>query len=84
MIYKKLHISLAFSILLVIKQLKHITDSHNLKTIFDKIFDICKQFSCDLVNSCGNIPRRGVVPKFSDLEVIALSFTSDRSFSFLI
>lgn len=77
MIYKKLHISLVFSILVLIKQLKHITDMHNLKTIFDKIFDICKQFSSDLVNSCGNIPRRGVVPKFSDLEVIALSFTSE-------
>lgn len=29
----------------------------------------------NLVNEFGNIPRRGVVTKFSDLEVIALSLT---------
>lgn len=28
-----------------------------------------------LVNSLGNVPRVGVVPRFSDLEVIALSLT---------
>ena len=26
----------------------------------------------------GNIPRRGVVPKFSDLEVIALNLTAEN------
>ncbi|MEG2491295.1 MAG: IS982 family transposase, partial [Alistipes sp.] len=30
-----------------------------------------------MVNSQGNIPRCGVVPKFSDLEVIALSLTAE-------
>ncbi len=48
MIDKKPHISLAFSILVVPKQLKYSTDMHNLKTIFDKTFDIYKQFSSDL------------------------------------
>ena len=38
---------------------------------------MCKSFSKDLVNENGNVPRRGVVPKFSDLEVIALSLTAE-------
>ena len=42
---------------------------------FGKILEICKQFAVNLINEDGNIPRRGVVPTFSDLEVIALSFT---------
>ena len=50
---------------------------HNFCTKYGKILDICKQFSKNLVNEFGNIPRRGVVPKFSDLEVIALSLTAE-------
>ena len=49
---------------------------HNLYAIFAKFLDICKMFSADLVNEKGNIPRRGVVPKFSDLEVISLSLAA--------
>ena len=30
-----------------------------------------------MVNSNGNVTRCGVVPKFSDLEVIALSITAE-------
>ncbi len=37
----------------------------------------CKIFSADLVNEKGNIPRKGVVPKFSDLEVISLSLAAE-------
>lgn len=48
---------------------------HNLYAIFTKFLDICKQMSRNLVNEQGNIPRRGVVPKFSDLEVVALNLT---------
>ena len=48
---------------------------HNFCTKYGKILDICKRFSKNLVNEFGNIPRRGVVPKFSDLEVIALSLS---------
>ena len=44
---------------------------------FGKILDVCKHFSKDLVNEHGNMPRRGVVPKFSDLEVIALALTAE-------
>ena len=50
---------------------------HNLYAIFAKFLDICKMFSADLVNEKGNIPRRGVVPKFSDLEVISLSLAAE-------
>ena len=37
---------------------------HNLYTKFVKILEICKQFSENLVNESGNVPRRGPVPKF--------------------
>ena len=50
---------------------------HNLYAIFAKFLNICKQIAGNLVNDSGNIPRRGVVPKFSDLEVIALNMTSE-------
>jgi hypothetical protein len=43
--------------------------------MFAKFLDICNIFSADLVNEKGNIPRRVVVLKFSDLEVISLSLT---------
>ena len=39
----------------------------NLTANFGKILDICKDFSKNLVNERGNLPRRGVVPCFSDL-----------------
>ncbi len=50
---------------------------YNLYTKFVKILETCKQFSENLVNENGNIPRRGPVPKFSDLEVVALSLTAE-------
>ena len=50
---------------------------HNFFAKFGKILDVCKSFSKDLVNENGNVPRRGVAPKFSDLEVIALSLTAE-------
>ena len=50
----------------------------NLAAKFGKIFDICKKFSKNLVDERGNLPRRGVVPRFSDLEVIALSLTAEQ------
>ena len=45
-------------------------------TKFDKTLEICKQFSENFVNEWGNVPRRGSIPKFSDLEVVALSLTA--------
>lgn len=59
---------------------------HNLYAIFTKFFDICKRMSENLVNELGNVPRRGVVPRFSNLEVIvfmtseAMSIDSESLF----
>ena len=50
----------------------------NLYANFGKFLDICKEFSKNLVTERGNLPRRGVDPRFSDLEVIALSLTDEK------
>lgn len=50
---------------------------HNLYTRFVKIYEICKQFSNIFMNEKGNIPRRVPFPKFSDLEVVALSLAAE-------
>ena len=70
MIYKKLHISLIFSNLVKSKPLSTNPRMCNLYTKFVKILEICKQFSHNLVNEQGNIPRRGPIkikghPSFS-------------------
>ena len=70
--------SLVFSNLVVIKTLSSNHSMYNLYTKFFKILEICKQFSENLVNESGNVPRRGPVPKFSDLEVVALSLSLSR------
>lgn len=44
---------------------------------FVRILRICKDLAQNRVNELGNVPRCGVVPKFSDLEVIALGITSE-------
>ena len=36
---------------------------------FVRILRICKDLAQNRVNELGNVPRCGVVPKFSDLEV---------------
>ena len=75
--YKRLYISLVISKLEVTKLLIYNKAMHNLYAIFAKFLNICKQVAGNLVNESGNIPRRGVVPRFSDLEVIALNMTSE-------
>ena len=50
---------------------------HNLNANFRKMLNICNIFGKKFTNDKGNIPRRGVVPKFSDLEVIALNLTAE-------
>src|SRR5574344_345853 len=75
--FKKLCILLIYSILEMVKPLIYHQYMHNLYTIFSKILKICKQFGDNLINEKGNIPRPGVVPKFSDIEVIALNLTSE-------
>ena len=65
--FKKLCILLIFSKLKVAKLLIDKYRMHNLYAIFAKLLNICKQIAGNLVNESGNVPRRGVVPKFSDL-----------------
>ena len=74
---KMLYISLIFNNLVEIKTLSSNHRMYNLYTKFVKTLEICKQFSENLVNESGNVPRRGPVPKFSDLEVVALSLTAE-------
>lgn len=75
---KKLHISLIISKLVVSKSLITIIAlMHNFIVKFGIILDIVKKFAGNRVTESGNLPRRGVVPKFSDLEVIALSQTAE-------
>ena len=50
---------------------------HNLYAIFAKFLNICKQVVGNLVNESGNVPKRGIVSKFSDLEIVALNMTSE-------
>ena len=49
----------------------------NLYTKFVKFLEICKEFSEDLVTEAGNVRHPGPVPRFSDLEVIALSMAAE-------
>ena len=67
---KKLYISLIVSNFVVSNQHGYLSlVMHNLYANFVRILERCKDFSKDLVNERGNLPRRGVVPRFSDLEV---------------
>src|SRR5574344_1455484 len=75
--FKKLYILLIISILGLPNALIHNIHMHNLYAIFAKFLGICKLFGGNLVNERGNKPRPGVVPRFSDLEVIALSLTAE-------
>ena len=49
----------------------------NLYTKFVRFLEICKLFSNGLVTEKGTILRPGPVPRFSDLEVIALSMAAE-------
>ena len=50
---------------------------HNIKTNFDKIIEVIKEIIGDEITETGNYLRRGTKPKFSDIEVIALSLTAE-------
>ncbi len=50
---------------------------HNIKTNFDKILVVLKDIIGSEINEKGNYVRRGSVPKFSDIEVIAMSLTAE-------
>ena len=63
--------------LVVIKTLSSNHRIYNHYTKIVKILEISKQFSENLVNETDNVPRRGALPMFSDLEVVALSLTAE-------
>jgi hypothetical protein len=50
---------------------------HNIKRNFDKILETIKPFSKGIFGESGNLSRPGPIPKMSDLEVIALTLTSE-------
>ena len=50
---------------------------HNIKANFDKIIEVVREILDGEINEQGNYIRRGVVPRFSDIEVIALSLTAE-------
>ena len=50
---------------------------HNIHTNFIKIIDVLKDIIGDQITETGNYSRRGSIPKFSDIEVIALSLTAE-------
>ena len=54
---KRLYMSLIFSNLVVTKTLSSNHRMYNLYTEFVKILEKCKQFSENLVNESGNVPR---------------------------
>ena len=67
-----------FSNLIASKLLSSNRRMHNfIEKIHKKSNDICKKFAGNRVNEHGNVSRRGVIPTFSDLEVIALSLTAE-------
>lgn len=73
-----MHILLIFSNLVVDKPLNTIyLLMRNFIAKFAKSLEICKDFAGNRVNELGNVTRCGVVPKFSDLEVIALGITAE-------
>ena len=51
---------------------------HNLHANFINFLDICKRFAEGLVDKNGNARRRGAVPRFSDVEVVALGMTAEH------
>lgn len=74
---EKLCITLIINKLKVFNLLIYNYHMHNLYAIFAKYLDICKQVAENLVNKQGNVLRCGVVPRFSDLEIVALSMASE-------
>lgn len=79
---KKLHISLNISKLKVNKyKITNIFRMRNFITHFVRILGIYKECAGNRVNELRNIPICGVIPKFTDFEVMALSITVE-SFGF--
>jgi hypothetical protein len=56
---------------------------HNLSRNFIKFFEICKKLGKKYTNDFGNMPRRGVIPRFSDLEVVSCQFYNVVNYHYL-
>ncbi|MCK9156482.1 MAG: hypothetical protein M0P12_10295 [Paludibacteraceae bacterium] len=67
---KKLYILLIISILILNQHM------HKSYAIFAKFIETCKDFADYLVDEAGNVRRRGIVPKLSDLKEIAFIMTA--------
>lgn len=50
---------------------------HNFIAKFRNILERCKNFAKNQVTEMGNILRIGVVPTFSDREVVTMSITAE-------
>jgi uncharacterized protein YcaQ len=50
---------------------------HNLRSNFDKFFDLTKSVFKDRINSSGNLKFYSNKPKMTDCDIIALSITSE-------
>lgn len=50
---------------------------HNIKTNFDKILLVLKDILGEEISEKGNYLRRGTIPRFSDIEVMAMSLTAE-------
>lgn len=50
---------------------------HNIKVNFDKIIEVVKDILGEDLTEQNNFKRRGVIPRFSDVEVISLSLTAE-------
>ena len=74
---KKLHISRIFTNLESSSFKLYNLVMCNLYTKFVSFLEICKKFSNGLVTDAGNFHRPGPVPRFSDLEIIALSMAAE-------
>jgi len=64
-------------IIAVVAGLEHVIAKLTGATYNEVNIEICKKFAGNQVNEKGNVPRCGVVPTFSDLEVVALSITAE-------
>jgi len=50
---------------------------HNLRSNFDKFFDLTKSIFNDRIKSSGNLKYYSNKPKITDCKIIALSLTSE-------
>ncbi|MEQ6119801.1 IS982 family transposase, partial [Reichenbachiella sp. MALMAid0571] len=50
---------------------------HDIKSNFDKVFQTIKSLNITDLDQHGNIPRPGVSPLFTDIEVVSLVLTAE-------